>query len=318
LPYQQEEGVIMPTAKYQTFRNYAGFLVRGEARVQPPPKDDTHLHAAFYVLSQVEAAFWGTVQSYDGAGISAGPLHAIAFSPASKTQGALWKLIAQIFAACPETTNHNVDKLRTWFKANGMTLTLGGVLVNSKDAKPVTGESIRAFVSAPQGLVPAEGPVFDRALTIALLFNDVFSDPATFQAQTNFTIQWLLQGNRDAEFAAYAKYSKTTITKVNAEHYLSFAKQLDLGSPLDLAMCVYHAFSVNAPSPAANELDKAMAEKDSEKFARRLIRGLGSRNYARWHDTTDNSSRYDHVRMACAVSDRWLPTMLAEMMPVNL
>jgi len=308
----------MPTAKYQTFRNYAGFLVRGEVRVQPPAPDATHLEGAFYVLSQVEAAFWGTVQSYDGAGISAGPLHAIAFSPSSKTQGALWKMLAMIFSACPEGTSTNVDKLRQWFTVNGVTLTLGGVLVNSRDAKPVTGEAIRAFVSAPQGLVPPEGVAFERARTIALMFNAVFSDSATFKAQTDFTIQWLLQGNRDSEFAAYAKYSKMAVTASNVEHYLSFAKQLDLGPHLDLAMAVYHAFTVNAPAPAATELSKAMAMKSVEQFAQTLIRGLGLRNYARWHDTTDNSSRYDHVRLACAASHRWDPALLAYLMPENL
>lgn len=308
----------MPTAKYQTFRNYAGYLVRGEVRVQPPAPDATHLQAAFYVLSQVEAAFWGTVQSYDGAGISAGPLHAIAFSPASKTQGALWKLLAMIIAACPKGTTPTVDELIGWLAMQGMTITLGGVLVSTADAKPVRGEAIRTLVAAPNGLVPPTGSVNEYAKKVALLFNSVFSDPKTFKAQTDFTIQWLLQGNRDNEFAAYAKYSKMPVTPSNVEHYLSFAKQLDLGSHLDLAMAVYHAFTVNAPAPAADELSKAMSQRTVEQFAKTLIRGLGSRNYARWHDTDDNSSRYDHVRLACAAANRWDPALLAELMPVNL
>ena len=48
-----------------------GFVVRGGPEVQPP-RVDKHMGRAFWLLSKLEAANWGTVQNYDGAGMSAG------------------------------------------------------------------------------------------------------------------------------------------------------------------------------------------------------------------------------------------------------
>lgn len=319
MAYHFLEGDIMPEAQYRTYKSYAGFVVRGSTPITPP---DTSIHMewAFFLLSRMEAANWGTVQNYDGAGMSAGPLHAIAVSPSSKIQGSLWELLADIFAAVPVGISGPVDGLRNELKAAGYELTLNGVVVHAKDGKRVPGEDLRVLLSGPLGHVRWGGPHVVQASKMAQLFSLIFSDPRTFQAQKLYTIKWLLRGQRDAEFAAYAKYSKTKVTAANMSNFLSFATQEHLGISLDLAMAVYHAFSVNAPTPAADELRKAMVAKDQDEFAKKLIRGLGTRSFGRWKDTTDNTSRYDKTRLAVQQSGHWGVggnVFLNNMMPEN-
>ena len=120
------------------------------------------------------------------------------------------------------------------------------------------------------------------------------------------------------EFNAYTKYSATKIAPSNMSNFLSYATGEQLGPYLDLAMCVYHAFTVNGPVPAADELRKAMVAKTAREFAWKLIHGLGARNFGRWHDTTDNTSRYDHTRIAVTKAGRWPVSMIGEVMPESI
>ncbi len=306
----------MPEAQYRTYKSYAGFVVRGSSPVMKPENDEPHTSWAFFLLSRMEAANWGTVQNYDGAGMSAGPLHAIAVQPSSKQQGALWGLLADIFSAVP-SGSEAIREMRDFLAAQRMQLTLNGELVDVGTAKRVSGESLRDLLSGPRGFVPATGPIAERAKETAFLFHRLFSAPETFQAQKLYTIKWLLRGQRDTEFAAYAKYSPTPVAPTNVSNFLSYATGDMLGEPLDLAMCVYHAFSVNAPAPAVDELRKAMTERNISGFAKKLIRGLGTRSFGRWKDTTDNTSRYDKTRLAVEKYGRWDPELVRELMPVN-
>lgn len=309
----------MPDALYRTYKSYSGFVVRGSVPIETPPQHAPHTKWAFFLLSRMEAANWGTVQNYDGAGMSAGPLHAIAVSPSSKAQGSLWELVAEIFAAVPFGTCPPIEELRSKLTEHGYQLTMNGVVVHVKDGKRVQGEDLRILLSGPLGAVRVGSPFETSAREMALLFSRLFSHPATFQAQEMYTVKWLLRGQRDAEFAAYAKYSKTPVTAANMANFLSYATHAELGFELDLAMCVYHAFSVNAPAPAVDELRKAMVAKTAEDFARRLIRGLGTRKFARWADTPDNKNRYDKTRIAVSQHglDRWGPELVRPLMPEN-
>lgn len=309
----------MPEAQYRTYKSYAGFVVRGSTPIDTPYTTDPHTKWAFFLLSRMEAATWGTVQNYDGAGMSAGPLHAVAVLPSSKAQGQLWELVADIFTALPVGSSGAVDRLRAEFHKMGWEVTVNGAVVDRKDGKKVQGEELRTFLSGPLGYVRLDGPFEGSARKMANLFNLVFSDSKTFQIQENYTVKWLLRGQRETEFAAYAKYSKTKVQTKNVSNFLSYASREHLGFELDLAMCVYHAFSVNAPAPAVDELLKAMVAKTASEFAARLIRGLGTRNFGRWKDTPDNKNRYDKTRLAVIRYgiDRWGPETIDPLMPEN-
>lgn len=312
----------MPTARYVTFKSYSGFLVRGSVPVPPAPVDAPHVVRTFGLLSRLEASNFGTVQSYDGVGMSAGPLHAIAISR-SFGQGPLWGLIAMIFEHAPAGACEEVDELRRFLAGHNVHVTPSGELAEPSGQK-VRGQRIRdEILSTPDGRVPTSGPVFERAKEVALMFNRVFSAPVTFNAQQAFTIRWLLRGQEETESRAYAKYSATKVKQADVPRFLVSATAKDLGTALDLGMAVYHAFSVNAPAPAVSELRKAMVAADPQEFARRLIRGLGTKKFARWKDTPDNKNRYDQTRIAAerAVdvngAHLWSADLLSALMPVN-
>ncbi len=307
----------MPTAKYVTFKDYSGFLVRGSVPVPPVPPDAPHVVKTFYLLSRLEAANFGTVQSYDGVGMSAGPLHAIAVTR-SMAQGPLWGLIAMIFEHCPEGTSIEVDELRKFLRGYAVYVTLEGDLVDLH-GKKVSGQYIRSSILAtPNGRVPSEECwQHEQAKNVALLFNRVFSSPATFSAQQAFTIRWLLRGQQEIENRAYTKYVKIKVRPQDVMRFLSHAGTEELGIELDLAMAVYHAFSVNAPTPAVSELRKAMSATVPREFVRALIRGLGTKKFARWKDTPDNKNRYDKTRLAAHSSGLWPAELIDELMPVN-
>lgn len=306
----------MPNIQHRTYKSYAGFLIRGSTPVSPPDNTDLHMEMAFYLLAQMEASKWGTVQSYDGAGMSAGPLHAIAYLRGSKQQGALWELVSEMIEASP--TIPGSVQMRKWLKEHGMHLTIEGKVVYLHSARTVPGEDLRTLLSGPAGYARED---HEPAREAALLFHTLFSDPNTFRTQKNYTIKWLLEGQQDLELAAYTKYSATRVTPLNMRNFLTYATQPDLGVALHLAMCVYHAFSVNAPAPAALELRRAMAAvpaANSYLFAKTLIRGLGTRSYGRWKDTTDNTSRYDKTRLTLGKMKAWPAPFLEELMPENL
>lgn len=309
----------MPTALYRTYKEYAGFLVRGEVPVPVPDSSEPHVVRAAYLLSQMEAANYGTVQSYDGCGISAGPLHAIAFSPASKQQGALWPLIADIFAQVPKNSDPAVDELRQFLRSRGVNVTPLGRLVYIENGKKVTGEDIRSHLfRSPFGFVPASGPAHEAAKQIVLTFHHAFSSSSTFNAQQQFTVKWLLRGNTNNESAAYSKYAAMPVQTVDMPNFLATATQTDLGVELDLAMCVYHAFTVNGPTPAAQCLMAAATAKTAVGFAKILIRKLGTHTYGRWADSDDNRNRYDKTRLAVMKLPYWDRELVSGLMPENL
>ena len=84
------------SVRFVGYRDKKGFVVRGGPKVEPS-RTDRHMARSFYLVSQLEAANWGTVQNYDGAGMSAGPLHVIAVFPATGDQGPLWRMVRRIF-----------------------------------------------------------------------------------------------------------------------------------------------------------------------------------------------------------------------------
>lgn len=313
----------MPTApiQYRTYRDYAGFIVRGNIPVPIPDSNAPHIVRAAYLLSQMEAANYGTVQSYDGCGISAGPLHAIAVSPSTKKQGALWGLLANIFEQVEPGDDNAVDELRAFFKNRGVVVTQNGALVYRENGRKVGGEDIRSILfSSPNGVTPSSGPAHIVAKATVMRFHRAFSSPSTFRAQEAFTIKWLMSGRQEIEANAYSKYAKTPLRPADVSNFLSSATQQDLGQPLDLAMCIYHAFTVNGPSPAATALGQAMVHLRSAPiaFAKTLVRRLGTSSYGRWKDTTDGNNRYDKTRKAVLRLPYWDHQLVDELMPENL
>lgn len=313
----------MPTVKYLRRAGHAGFVVYGDHQVYPLP-DDRHADRVLWLIAQIEMPQgWGTVQNYDGAVMSAGLLHNTAILPKRpNAQGSLWRLMRRVLHTeaslelrrAPEYTammNRITD--RDWV------LGIDGKLRYCWGAEVPIAEMAEEITGTARGDVP-DPNIFpdghEYAKTWALMFHALFAHPATYATQIEFALEWLLDQHVRKEAVAYSAATNGTVNDcVTAMH--SYGLEPDV----DLAMAVYHCFSVNAPSVAAAVLDKALVAQhgrlfNGRHFTARLIRLLGESKYGNWSDNNTNRSRYDRTRLAAR--KLWAPDLVDELMPENL
>lgn len=300
------------------FHGHSGIMLRGTVPVQMSDfqplgadgKPKMHIDRAVWVTSQCEAPKFGTVQSYDGAGISGGLLHNIAVLPATMGQGDLFALLGAMFGAAGSAPA--VAKLKAALAAVGWTVAKDGALRDAQ-GRQVGGKEIRNQVAPPDGAVPQQGPQYDQALRWATLFHDAFSDASTHRVQIDFAARWLARGQAGTEIKVYQQY----ISGIDSPIHVEAAA---LPAAIDLAMCVYHCFSVNAPGPAVECLQSALPKvADAEAFALALVRALGTKKYGRWHDEPgDGGNRYDTTRKAVWSSGIWDAALAQKLVPKDL
>lgn len=269
---------MAPNVRLVSYDGKRGFVVRGGPEVQPT-RQDSHMGRSFYLVSRLEAANWGTVQSYDGAGMSAGPIHVIAYLPKNGDQGSLWRMLRKIF---DESSAPAVTMLRRKLGSVGWSIDERGV-VRDSSGNAVPGSVIREELSAADGRVPESGPVHDRARQWALLFHEAFADPSSYSAQYEGTVDWLL-GLFDAEADAYRRYVPgLTGSDADVKRWVRSATMAQVGPYLDLAMSIYHAFSANAPGKAKRVLQDVLARNlNVREFAKELPRALETCGYKNW------------------------------------
>lgn len=293
------------SVKYTHYHDKAGFVVRGGPAVQPPTRD-LHMARAFYLVTQLEAANWGTVQNYDGAAMSAGPLHVIGVYPSNNKQGPLWAMVRRVFDA---SSSGAVLALKNKLAANGWSVSSDGV-VRDSSGSAVSGSTLVTQLSGPNGVVPPDGQVFERAKGWAVAFHRAFADPASYSGQYEGTIDWLL-ANFDSEADAYRKYVPgLSGDDAHIKQWVRGADMAQVGAYLDLAMSVYHAFSVNAPGKAKQILDATLAKNlDVRGFAKSLVVALGSSSYGNW------VSRGQKTMVTVARSGLWPPEVVKDIYP---
>lgn len=293
------------SVKYSHYKDKAGFIVRGGPKVEPPTYD-LHMARAFYLVSQLEAAAWGTVQNYDGAAMSAGPLHVIGVYPSTGKQGPLWGMVRRVFDA---SSSNAVMVLQNKLGTLGWTVGSDGV-VRSSNGMAVNGATLVDQLSAPGGVVPSSGPVYERAQGWALAFHRAFADPASYSGQYEGTLDWLL-GNFDSEAEAYRKYVPgLTGDDAEVKRWVRTANMAQVGPYLDIAMAVYHAFSVNAPGKAKQILNRMLAlNLDVRRFARALTNALGSDSYGNWRE------RGRRTILVVGRSGLWPPEIVKDIYP---
>lgn len=300
---------------HRSYKKYSGILIKGEVPVRLAQiYDSFHMWRAFYLTTQVESPKWGTVQGYDGAGISGGPFHYTACHPKSGKQGSLFSLLRRIELGIGTTINKNLERLWHILKENGWYVARDGKLRSNTDGSEINGILIRDTFSPFEGKVPKYGKNYQIATEWAILFHNLLSDKSTFIAQTEHAIDYLVKGQKSLELSAYQYLIEQDLCSIEP---LKVNTQLNLKD--DLAMCVYHTYSVNAPGPARTCLKQAIEiTEDKNDFAENLIYLLGTSNYGRWKDTTDNRNRYDKTRIAATASGLWPSYILEELMPENL
>jgi hypothetical protein len=318
-------------ARWLQYKTWSGVAVRGTVPVEVAnflPLDASHtrpmnhIDRAVFITSRLEAPNWGSVQGYDGAAMSGGLLHNVAVLPRDLAQGDLFRLIGRIFEHF-DSRGWPVagSDLKSALRYKGWGIGRDGLLRDAAGNR-VSGQAIRDEFSPPDGKVPRSGPDFEKACRWAEMFSALLSEPSTYRPQIDYAATWLAQGQKQLEIQVYRAYSAGTPALADTGTVLDSPIGLPaatLPQAVDLAMCVYHAFSVNGPAPAASCLTAAQPTPAAEKFAASLIRKLGKKQFGRWVDEPgEGGGRYDKTRRAVIASGFWPRALVQNLMPVDL
>lgn len=299
------------TVKHRTWKNYAGCLINDVYTVYKKPVSKMHMDRALYLTSLVEVGGkFGLVQSYDGAGMSAGLEHKIAVLPRSLEQGSLWGMLNDIRIAVSPDGCQPLRMLLEAFTKCGWTLDSAGVLRDSKTGSKVSGAVIRNEFTPVDGKVPQSGPQWEKAKYWAELFNALFNHRMTFHVQIENAKKSLIASNKVIETAAYR-----AICGVENPSILIVGQNITEAQ--DLAMCVYHSHSVNGPAPARSCLETSRPDNTVD-WPQRLLKELGTKKYGKWADTKDNDNRYDRTRILATQSGLWSLETIEKNMPKDL
>jgi len=257
-----------------TFGKYAGFGIKGVEKFAAPlpySKDhvdfDPAVSRALWLTAMVETGGkFGSVQSYDGAGMTAGLHQEILVYPRSmRRQGPLARSCHEVIACVP-----TCGLLRA-LEHEGWKATPRGVIRSETDAL-VRPTLLRAVRCGLRGVAPVSGQQRDVAQRWVELWHDLYADPRTFDTQ-------IAQGL--GRIAARGK-------RIGYE-YPDGDNELD-----DLAFAVYWSYDVNGPSLARKKLKKAGGNPI------RLIRSFTRSSYGRWA-----TKRYDRMRRHAKDSKLW-------------
>jgi hypothetical protein len=300
--------------RWLTFASHSGFLAAGGPAIEGPVDPSVHVDRAVFLAGKLEAGAWGTVQSYDGAGMSGGLLHNIAVG-ADDVQSSFFPLLRECALAAPEACAEVSATLRD----AGWTLSADGRLRSLASGALAGGREIRRELSGSEiGAVPKTGPDTDRARAWADRLFRAFAHERTRAAQAAYAAAWMAQGNSADERAVYSAVLGRAVDSMLA------LPAAALPVEVELAMSVYHAFSVNAPARARKVLSPLLAKLHDglapELFAQRLVRALGTQKFARWQDTTGTGrNRYDRTRVVVWNNPTLWPKSVAQkLMPIDL
>lgn len=302
----------MTNVYWTKYKTWSGCRIAGtEPFILNEEHKTNHMWRALWLTSQVEVGGkFGAINSYDGAGISAGLEQRIGVFPKSMKQGTIWEFLREMEVHSPCKSLQNLwDAL----KQEKMFVAQDGVLRHLETGKAISAQQIRDLVAPPGSKVPQSGPNWEQAKKWALLFHELYADPATFNLQVSNAISSLVASNQKDESAAY----QSTIG-VDHPSVLILGKNID--PEHDLAWCVYHSFSVNAPGMARVRLRDSKPD-NKKSWPQRLIKTLGTTNYGAWHDTVDGANRYDRTRMYAMNSGLWDKELFdgpTAIMPKNL
>jgi hypothetical protein len=287
--------------KRLTYKNWAGISIVGTVDWAPPTKSTEHMERAAWLTAAIETgAKFGTVQSYDGAAMSAGIEHKIAIYPRSMEQGSLWSLLQKLPAASPAVNN-----LLSAIKQVGWYIDPRGIVRKTATGAAVSAAEIREEFTPKAGVVPTSGANYDKAVRWAQLWSAAFADPATHRPQIEEAKRSLLLSHKALESRAYKAFANLDDG--------SAGTTTNLSEHLDLAMCFYHSFSVNAPTKARKCLEEALTDAPEEKyFCRKLIRLLGTSTYGNW------KQRYTRTRASALKSGLWTASVVDEFAPAKL
>lgn len=321
-----------PKVEWRKYGSYSGPLIRNNVVIPTPvpPRNLFHIDRAYWLTTKVETGgTFGTVQAYDGCGMTAGPDQHIAVYPselahedfnASDDQGTLWPLVRRLetvagsaaFLDAVQVMTRKLDASNLYLGQDGVvryrapaTLLIAGRSIAVAAGAVAHGAYIRNLLTPSNGVVPQTGPQWEQASSWALAFYRLFSLPDGYKAQVEF-------GKEDLIHRTKTLKVKNTILTIETGVYQQEITNTRLGfngwiDAVDLAMAVYQSHSVNAPSIAATCLSNVCAGSKpvlNAAFATVLLQQLGRSTYGQW-SFTDPNGRYQRTRNAAMACGLW-------------
>lgn len=297
---------MSPSVTRVSYKSYSGPRIRGtEDYVLGSPS--SHWDRVLWLVSKVESGGrFGAITMYDGTAVTAGLHQAIAVYPkelahedyrAKDDQGTLWSLLRSI-ELIPDFPA--VEALWDKLKDAGFYVGRDGVLryleegevkIGSRKLRYSPGDIVYGThireTFTPDGGSPKRGAHWEQSKSWALAFHAVFSDPKSFKAQSEFGMEHFEQvattRHIGSDLIVDALYDGSLHLPAGSERF----------SPMyDLALAVFWSHSVNAPAIAYRLLKRAYKlnppQDDPDKFARRLLRLLGTSKFGRWNFSVKN------------------------------
>lgn len=319
-----------------TYKEFSGPKVTGSVPYTHS-RTAAHWERAFNVTTGVESGFgagFGSVNCYDGCGVTAGLHQAILTYPkalanenwmAEDDQGSLVQLL-RLFEFLPSFSEFEKlkyeFKLQGWYIAPdnkirysiGKAVQIGNKLVRVNPGDVVFGADLRNTITPIAGKVPNSGPLWAQACQWATLFHNVFSNPVTFPVQIKFGIDHSIHLAKTMKLNNGLSISQFVYGSSDAQEPFQDVPELDL------AMMLFWCNGINAPAIAKKCLQQAVdqskfigyAKGNKKEFGKVLLRILGTTKYGRW-DNDIPGGRYQRtrdimMRLACPL---WKPEYFA-------
>lgn len=327
----------MLQVRHKKFKSYSGPCIYGERR-KPDFSTKLHCERAVLLTEGVETGYrLGSIMAADGTGVTAGLGQHILVYPrelahedfdAKDDQGGLGQLLRhmEVHAATPA-----LDKLWGEFRAQGWYVAQDGRLrwyedkrvkvrgrwMDFKAGDVVHGAILRDTITPVGGKVPKAGEQWEQSKRWAVLFYRVFSDSGSMKSQFGFEVDHLVTriGHRKYPFIPHRR-SQTMAQAIYGTGVVGeLVAGRDISAMLDLALCVFHSHTVNAPAIAYRKLrhslqatgyrsEQARGGTGEIALARDLLRRLATANYGRWNEDIAQG-RWARTRARARESGMW-------------
>lgn len=320
----------MMRVNFRSIGSYSGPVVYGTEVVEPPQARQGHAGRAFWLTGQVETGNrLGSVMMADGTGFTIGIDQHIAVYPrelaaedfnAADDQGGAWSLLAALEVAhAPVRMLWEAFTQRGWYVAPDGTLRwLDGGKAKVKNrwlehrgGDLVHGAVIRDVVT-PKGGKVTKVCEKEQAREWAVMLHELTRAPSSRDVQVSFGVKHLCHRVRTRKLRVADHRRRVTFQQAvyGSEHDIATVRREHLGEHLDLALCVFHSYTVNAPSVAFRLMDEtirglawsgACTEDDTRKcdFAMTLLLKIKAKKYGRW------DKRWERTRKAAMEVGWW-------------
>jgi len=308
---------------HRSFRSFSGPAIYG-VKLGAPSFTENHVKRAVLLTEAVETGRRsGSVFAADGTGMTAGRGQHILVYPkelanedfnAKDDQGGLGSLLRNIEVCAPSKALERLFKAfwdEGWYLAqDGKIRWLGNGRskvanrwVDHLSGDIVHGAVLRDTITPKGGKVPSKGERWDIAKEWALLFHSVFKTPKSMVVQMGFEVEHLLYRTSTRRFQFRQNRRRSTVEQevygTGSKNVAELVVGSDITPQLDLAMCVFHSHTVNAPAIAYRKLRDAIRATGYQPsgmrgtraeiaFAFELLRRLANAKYGRWNEDVEH------------------------------